>query len=127
MVHQYIPIMTPLVSVILPIKTVNELNKHDVWQVRNARARDQHGTTLRVLQAHAKRKPVFPVVVTCKRLAPSQGLDAHDGLPAALKFVVDGVAHFLGCDDAETDKVTWKYEQARANNYSVEVHIDDSK
>ena len=63
-----------------------------------------------------------PVVVTVTRIAPSDGLDEHDGLPNACKPVVDGIADALGLPRDRSDRVTWLHDQRRGP-WGVEVTI----
>ncbi len=64
-----------------------------------------------------------PVTATITRLAPSNGLDPHDGLGAALKGVIDGVADALGLKNDRDERVTWVLQQERAKAYGVRVEI----
>jgi len=68
---------------------------------------------------------VLPVIVTIARVAPSRGLDPHDGLGASLKGVIDGVADGLGLSDDRDPRVKWRLEQRRGP-YAVEVRIASS-
>lgn len=70
--------------------------------------------------------PPFPVVVTVTRLAPSSGLDPHDGLGAACKAVIDGVTDGLGLTNDRDPRVTWKLAQERSPRgvYGVRVRIE---
>lgn len=70
--------------------------------------------------------PRWPLVITLTRVAPSDGLDPHDGLGAALKGVIDGVADGLGLRDDRDARVTWVLGQRRGHKgaYAVEVHIE---
>jgi len=68
---------------------------------------------------------VLPVVVTVTRVAPSRGLDPHDGLGAALKGIIDGVADGLGLSDDRDSRVAWRLEQRRGQ-YAVEVRIESA-
>jgi hypothetical protein len=80
-------------------------------------------------QAGAWMRSVGPqrVVVSLCRIAPSKGLDQHDGLRSSLKHVVDGIADFLGVDDGDETRVGWRYTQRRGRKgeYAVEVKIED--
>lgn len=60
-------------------------------------------------------------VVRITRVAPSNGLD-FDGLAAACKAVVDGIADWLGVDDRDP-RVKWEYDQRRGKTYAVEIEI----
>ena len=45
--------------------------------------------------------PTPPLTVTLTRIAPGNGLDPFDNLPASLKASVDAVASWLGVDDKD--------------------------
>lgn len=66
------------------------------------------------------------ITITVTRVAPSNGLDPHDGLGAALKSVIDGVADAIGLKNDRGPFVTWRVEQRRGppKHYSVEVFIE---
>ncbi len=70
--------------------------------------------------------PSFPVTVTVCRVAPSNGLDPHDGLGASCKGVIDGIADGLGLKNDRDSRVTWVLEQRRSAKgvYAVEVRIE---
>lgn len=119
---------TPFAVATLPIRTVNELNDHKHWRTRQRRAKEQRGTAMAHMLALATRTriPTHRVhAVNLTRIAPSSGLDAHDGLPASCKHVVDGVADFLGKDDGKSG-IAWTYDQRRgaAGEYAVEVRLE---
>lgn len=67
------------------------------------------------------RAEALDIVLT--RVAP-RPLDQHDGLGAALKPIIDGVADYLGVKDNDP-RVTWKLEQrkGRVREYCVEISI----
>jgi hypothetical protein len=65
----------------------------------------------------------FPVVVTVCRVAPSNGLDPHDGLGASLKGTIDGIADGLGLKNDRDKRVTWVLDQRRGP-WAVEVKIE---
>lgn len=69
------------------------------------------------------------VTVILTRVAPSSGLDPHDGLPGALKACVDGVADALRLPNDRDRRVTWTYAQRRGfpGEHAVEVRILFSK
>lgn len=67
--------------------------------------------------------PRFPVVVTVCRIAPSNGLDPHDGLGASLKGTIDGIADGLGLKSDRDPRVTWALEQRRGP-WGIEVRIE---
>ncbi len=70
--------------------------------------------------------PRFPVIVTVCRIAPSNGLDPHDGLGAALKGCIDGIADGLGLKSDRDVRVKWVLDQRRGP-WGVEVRIERAK
>lgn len=72
--------------------------------------------------------PRLPAEVTVTRVAPSTGLDPHDGLGAALKATIDGIADALGLKSDRDPRVTWHLAQRRGEpgEYAVEVAIKQS-
>jgi hypothetical protein len=113
------------IVVTIPLRLQNPLNggqgRH--WVYRSRTRRSQRGTTLLVVAAHLAGQPLtLPVVVTVTRIAPSRGLDPHDGLPASAKAVIDGVADALGVDDRDP-RVTWRIDQRRGP-WGVEIKLE---
>lgn len=93
------------------LRTPNPLNgTHGHWSAK-ARLRKVH-RKVATMHALAARPPALPLVVTVTRVAPSRGLDPHDGLGAALKGVIDGIADALGIDDRDS-RVQWRLLQRR--------------
>lgn len=90
--------------VIEGLKTPNPLNGATGNSKRAAiirtKRRRQH-RELAKLHALAAKPPELPVVVHVTRVAPSNGLDPHDGLGAALKGIIDGIADAFGVDDRD--------------------------
>lgn len=118
------------VEVQFALKTTNPNNGSQGWS-RNAsfakartRKAQRTATSLRVFAAGPL--PVLPVVVTVTRIAPSDGLDPHDGLGAALKGVIDGAADALGLKSDRDPRVTWRLEQERGPQkyYGVRIRIE---
>lgn len=89
------------------------------------RERSTLGTVVK-LTAMTRKLPPAPWRVTVTRVAPSQGLDPHDGLGAALKGCIDGIADALGLRNDRDERVTWVLEQRRGKPgaYGVEVLIE---
>lgn len=68
--------------------------------------------------------PVKRITITLVRISPLP-LDHWDGLRAALKPVVDGVADFLGVKDSDK-RVMWNYNQTkgRVREHAVEITFE---
>lgn len=105
----------------VPLKLPNPLNgQHGHWAYK---ARVRKG--IRTVVAYAAKAacvPGPPCLVTITRIAPSKGLDPHDGLPASCKPVVDAIADAMGIDDRHPG-VEWKYAQERGK-YGVRVRVE---
>lgn len=115
--------------IVIPLRTRNP-NNGAMGHTRLAsilrsrdRKREREAAHLAVLAAG--KVPELPVVVVVRRVAPSQGLDPHDGLGAALKGVIDGTADALGLKSDRDARVTWRLEQRRGKRgeYAVEIEI----
>lgn len=118
--------------VTIPVKTTNPNNGSQGWSRNAAFAKARRRKTqrlsaeLHVRSALGRTAPTFPLVVTVTRVAPSQGLDPHDGLGAALKGCIDGIADALGLTNDRDPRVTWRLDQRRGKpkEYAVEVAIE---
>ncbi len=110
-----------MIRIYLPIKTVSLLNMREHFRVTSKRKKEHREIVARALGG--KPRPELPCVVTLTRISPGT-LDAHDNLPSAFKNVVDGVADWLGIDDADP-RVTWVYEQEKCKlkEFGVRVEI----
>lgn len=119
-----VPGATPRIAVSLPLKLTNPLNNRRHWRSVWAQSKTVRGAVSLALRS-AVRVVKLPVVVLVTRVAPSVGLDPHDGLRAACKPAVDGVADALGLRSDRTDLVTWTYAQRRGP-YAVEIQITNA-
>lgn len=104
----------------LPLKTVNPLNRREHWAVRARRTRAQRLTARACTNAvwppiWRKGEPTPTLLLT--RLAPRK-MDIHDGVPAACKPIVDGIADALGVDDQH---LSIRYAQEKSSIYGVRV------
>ena len=104
-------------SVIVPIKTVSEMNVRCHWAQRAWRVKQHRLATFVMTPAHK-----LPCVVTMTRLSPGE-LD-DDNLRSAMKGARDGIADRLGVQDNDK-RVEWRYEQekCRRGDYGVRVEI----
>ena len=120
-----------MIAFTLAIKTTNPNNGSQGWS-RNAafaKARARKAQRLEawaMTLAHAGPAPTLPSTVALTRVAPSGGLDPHDGLGAALKGVIDGIADGLGLTNDRDPRVTWVLAQRRGKprEYAVDVQIE---
>lgn len=123
--------MSGAVFAIVPVRTSNPNNGSAGWS-RNAafakarRRKAERGAAHVRLLAAGAHMVTLPVTVTVTRVAPSDGLDPHDGLGAALKGCIDGVADALGLKNDRDPRVTWVLGQRRGKpkEYAVEVRIE---
>lgn len=118
----------PTISFVLPLRTVNETNAHGHWRGRQRRAKQQRGTAAAVMRTHvngAHWSRLEPITVTLTRIAPSNGLD-DDSLPASCKSVRDGIADAINGGQDRTERIAWRYAQARGKprEYAVLVRIE---
>lgn len=103
--------------ILIPIKTVSEMNVRCHWAQRAWRAKQHRLAGFVMTPAHE-----VPCVVTMTRLSPGE-LD-DDNIRSALKGLRDGIADRLGVKDNDK-RVRWVYEQAkcRRGEYGVRVEI----
>jgi hypothetical protein len=108
--------------VTIPLHTTNTLNLRECWQARARRAREHRTATWYALKA-AKASYALPCTVTVTRISPRQ-LDKHDGLPAALKNVVDGIADWMQVKDND-ERLNFLYDQRKGKpgEYAVSIEI----
>ncbi len=121
-------------KVSLPIRTSNPNNGQTgnsrLAGILKAKRRNlQRGRTLLFLSAKlgipGHSLVPWPLTVKLTRVAPSRGLDPHDGLGASQKSVIDGVADWLGLKSDRDPRVTWELAQRRGKpgEYAVEVEF----
>ena len=105
----------------VPIRIESTPNLREHWIVRSKRAGIHRNSTYFALKA-ARALYSVPCVVTMTRIAPRE-LD-DDNNTAGLKNVRDGVALWLGVDDADK-RITWICKQAKrgVKDYSLLVEI----
>ena len=120
-----------MIAFTIPVRTTNPNNgatgNSKLAAIIRGRTRKHQRELAGVLTlSHTFRQVTLPVVVTVTRVAPSKGLDPHDGLGAALKGVIDGIADGLGLKDDRSSQVTWRLAQCRGprGRYEVRVAIE---
>lgn len=131
-VYEGVPARALVVT--LPIRTSNPSNLPRgnsrlaaiVRSRKDARQRQMaYVLTLSAIRnAGLSRVHLVPARVTITRISTGR-LDPHDGLPPALKRVVDGVADALGVNDGGPF-VQWHYDQRRGarGQHLVEIRIE---
>lgn len=114
----------------IPIKTVSESNSSEHWTKKAKRHTIQKWM---VRKAFKDSNFAFklPLAITMTRIGPKP-LDAHDNLPASLKWVLDQIAaEITGIKQAgradDTKEITWKYSQrkGKVREYAVEIQIEE--
>jgi hypothetical protein len=112
------------VVVRLPLVSKNPLNgQHGHWSVKAKARKCIRNVVCLALRARL-RQVALPVVVVVTRISPRK-LDAWDGLPAALKPAIDGVADALGIRD-DDPRVTWRVAQdkGRPKERAIEIRVE---
>jgi len=117
----------------LAMKTTNPLNgsvgnSRTAGIIRSHNRKKQRAAFGLLTRVNAKGV-TLPVHVIVTRVAPSNGLDPHDGLGAALKGCIDGIADGLGIHNDRDERVKWELRQRRGRpgEYAVEVTIADGE
>jgi hypothetical protein len=109
----------------IPMRLVTLENQREHWATKARRAKSQRMTTRFILCGARPFAPdaVIPCVVTLTRIAPRR-LDSGN-FQACFKHVQDGVADWLGADDANP-RIEWRYEQQRGEpkQYAVRIQIE---
>jgi len=110
-----------MIRIYLPIKTVSLLNMREHFRV-TAKRKKEHREIVALVMGN-KPRPELPCRITLTRISAGE-LDSHDNLPSAFKHIVDGLADWLGIDDADP-RVTWAYEQEKCKlkQFGVRVEI----
>ncbi len=123
-----------MITIELPIRTVNSSNVREHWAVRAKRTKAHRQATRLVVLARwrvygydaegCRQLLNLGLSVLLIRVAPKR-LDAHDGLPTSLKACVDGVAEALGLLSDADPRVSWMYAQrtGRQREYAVRIII----
>lgn len=114
----------------LPIRTVSEANNTDHWLKKSKRHAEQKWVVKKIFR-DLKLEFDLPIVVTLTRLS-SKTLDAHDNLPASVKYIVDQIAAEITGDEragrADDDKrIEWRYDQRKVarNSFGVDVRVEE--
>lgn len=103
-------------TVILPIKTVSEMNVRTHWAKRAARMREHRQTAYLMVKESS-----LPCVITMTRLSSGE-LD-DDNIRSALKGVRDGIADRHGVEDNDP-RIRWRYEQEKVPRGTFGVRVE---
>jgi hypothetical protein len=111
----------------IPIRTVSELNCNEHWTKKAKRHRQQK-FFVRAALKHAIKQVTLPCKVTVTRLADGT-LDAHDNLPASMKWIVDAIADLLKPNmapgRADDDKgIIIAYAQSKQAKMAIRIEIE---
>ncbi len=122
--------MNQVISIIVPVRTVSEMNVREHWGKRASRAKKQRSAA-RTLVRVALASHGFPfgkddeLVILLTR-SGKRKLDG-DNLQSSLKHVRDGIADALQRDDG-SESLTWLYEQkSGAYEVLVSIKLDSGK
>lgn len=117
-----------MLTVLVPVETVSELNRRDHWAEKHRRSKQQKELTLLLLRTsrYDKSKLKPPFVVRLTRIAPGAIRDS-DNLASSTKAIRDAVASFLGIDDADVfgnGDVRWVVAQEKGASYGMRIEIE---
>ena len=116
-------------SFFIPIRTPSIQNMRGGFKMRKMK-REQYRiamnatSTAWIITTHEQRRSKEIKVILCR--VASRKLDAHDNLPYALKWIVDGIAEGLGFSDDSDPRLKWFYAQRKGQpkEHGVEVEIE---
>lgn len=109
-------------KVTIPLRLSRGLNdRPGHWSKRHGQVKTERAAVGYVLNPNPR--PALPCTVTITRVHSMKGkmLD-KDNLQGACKATRDEVARWLGVDDADP-RVTWVYEQLRAEVWAVAIEV----
>ena len=109
-------------TVYIPIKLPSLANMRLHWRAMDRLKRSQKDAVFIALNSTTEQAPMFPVVVTIKRLGKRR-MDSDNNVISA-KYIRDSIAKWLGIDDGREDLYEWRYEQAIDTQYGVEIRIE---
>lgn len=112
------------IDVVLPIKTISEINTFEHWTKRYARSKAQKSAVKLLFREFGNIE--LPCIVLLRRIG-KRFLD-DDNLPTALKYVRDAIADSLipGLNPGVADgdkRIQWHYDQVKGKQYGVRVVI----
>lgn len=116
------------VTITLPIRTVSEANQREHWATRWKRKLQQQRMVqfgCGAVHGRAWRLDCAAFHVTFTRIVPPRGrrMD-QDNYAGSWKHIQDAVAHILGVDDGDVDRVEWVYApQERGDRYAVRIEV----
>lgn len=101
-----------MISHFIAIRTPSVANLREHHHARARRAKAQRAQAFLEMRTWLGwKKPELPIVITITRSSPKNILD-DDNLGHALKSFRDGIADFLGVDDADP-RVRYRYAQVK--------------
>lgn len=117
--------MSKKIEIVMPIRTVSEMNTRGHWSRRFKRQKSQQRDFNLLWKPEYTKAVSLPCRVTFTRYSNHQ-LD-DDNIRSALKGIRDSLAAILGVDDGDESKIKFRYAQERINkreNYFV-VRIEN--
>lgn len=114
------------VEILLPLRTVSEANCFEAWRNKHKRHKDQKRAVMFAM-IPIKEAIRLPCTIRITRLAP-KGLDAHDNLRMAVKYILDQTCAEIMNDFRPgradgSDQLTFEYAQEKSKVYAVKIEI----
>ena len=106
--------------VTIPIKTVNPMNERAHWSKVYKRSKDEKRITLSLFRPPIELRSAKKFLVKIVRIGP-RPID-KDGAIASTKYVQDTIAHVLGIDDGDDERVDWQYGREKGP-YGVRIEL----
>lgn len=114
------------IEILLPLRTVSEANCFEPWMKKHKRHKDQKRA---VMFAMIPIKEVIrtPCTIRITRFAP-KGLDAHDNLRMAVKYILDQTCAEIMNDFRPgradgSDQLSFEYAQEKSKTYAIKIEI----
>ncbi len=112
--------------IVMPIKTVSELNCSDHWGKKHRRHKNQQKCVALVLNPIRNKIPI-PCHIHLTRFAPGK-LNKHDNLPASMKYIVDACCAIITGDFRpgradDDDRISISYDQVHSSQYGVKLEF----
>jgi hypothetical protein len=130
-------LVTIVLELEVPLRTVSALNERRHWSKRAARvAMERRTVWLAIYKRFPPAMDLLPLQrlraavgagpwrVVMRRRSPGNTILDDDNLAGALKGVRDELAEWLGVDDGDVARVTWAREQLPKGPWAVQVEIE---
>jgi len=112
------------VEIMLPVKTVSELNCSEHWTKKHKRHKIQQRSVAMILKP-IKDSITIPCNIHLIRYAPRK-LDKHDNLPASMKYILDACCAIITGDFRpgradDDERISFSYDQITYPYYGVRI------